>query len=203
MSELAAQVGPAWPGADNRGWRARRLGAPRPLWTLPTTRRGATERWVGAGGVGARQTAGIWDSPAHTAAARLSARQGGGLGGGGLPLRQRLGCGPCWRRRLRACAPAPPAAAATSAQVLCWRDVTFGRHGWQLPRCAAPHPDPGERCAVFGAALLEGRVLPSFAGKREGGRGRGRGLLLPRPPAQLSASAACPLCIAPPFPGVA
>lgn len=53
--------------------------------------------------------------------------------------------------------------------MLCWRDVTFGRHDWQLPRCALPHPDPAERCAVFGAALLEGRVLPSFAGGWVGG----------------------------------
>lgn len=61
------------------------------------------------------------------------------------------------------------------AQVLCWRDVTFSRHDWQLPRCAMPHPDPTERCAVFGAALLEGKVLPSFAG-REGAQGvRGTG----------------------------
>ena len=33
-----------------------------------------------------------------------------------------------------------------------------------LPRCARPHPDATERCAVFAAALLEGKVLPSFAG---------------------------------------
>jgi ATP-dependent RNA helicase DHX37/DHR1 len=49
--------------------------------------------------------------------------------------------------------------------VLCWRDATFGRHDWPLPRSAAPHPDAAERCAVFGAALLDGRVLPSFAGE--------------------------------------
>jgi ATP-dependent RNA helicase DHX37/DHR1 len=48
--------------------------------------------------------------------------------------------------------------------VLCWHDVTFGRHSWPLPRAARRHPDPAERCAVFGAALLEGKVLPSFAG---------------------------------------
>lgn len=49
-------------------------------------------------------------------------------------------------------------------QVLCWRDVTFGRHDWALPRCTAAHSDATERCAVFAAALLEGRVLPSLAG---------------------------------------
>ena len=57
------------------------------------------------------------------------------------------------------------APAAPLLQVLCWRDATFGRHSWQLPRCARPHPDATERCAVFAAALLEGKVLPSFAGE--------------------------------------
>lgn len=58
-------------------------------------------------------------------------------------------------------------------QVLCWRDVTFGRHDWPLPRCALPHPDAAERCAVFGAALLEGKVLPSLAGARGSPQGKG------------------------------
>ncbi|KAL4857499.1 ATP-dependent RNA helicase DEAH13 [Chlorella vulgaris] len=53
-------------------------------------------------------------------------------------------------------------------QVLCWRDATFGRHTWQLPRGTAPHPDPSERCAVFAAALLDGKVLPSFAQLKAG-----------------------------------
>ena len=61
--------------------------------------------------------------------------------------------------------PAPFYRAATD-QVVCWRDVTFGRHDWALPRSTAPHPDPAECCAVFGAALLEGKVLPSFAGEQ-------------------------------------
>ncbi len=50
------------------------------------------------------------------------------------------------------------------AQVLCWRQVTFGKHGCQLPPSSGPHPDPQERCAVFAAALLEGRVLPAMQG---------------------------------------
>ena len=67
------------------------------------------------------------------------------------------------------CSPCSPcslgAPTAPLLQVLCWRDATFGRHSWQLPRCARPHPDATERCAVFAAALLEGKVLPSFAGE--------------------------------------
>lgn len=62
------------------------------------------------------------------------------------------------------CAHGAPFTPCRAPQVLCWRDVTFSRHDWQLPRCTARHPDPNERCAVFGAALLEGKVLPSFAG---------------------------------------
>ncbi|KFM25550.1 putative ATP-dependent RNA helicase [Auxenochlorella protothecoides] len=53
-------------------------------------------------------------------------------------------------------APAPFYSPARDA-VLAWHEVTFGRHGWAMPRTAAPHPDPAERCARFAAALLEGR----------------------------------------------
>ncbi|RMZ54661.1 hypothetical protein APUTEX25_003039 [Auxenochlorella protothecoides] len=58
-------------------------------------------------------------------------------------------------------APAPFYSPARDA-VLAWHEVTFGRHGWAMPRTAAPHPDPAERCARFAAALLEGRVLPAL-----------------------------------------
>ncbi|GAB4819939.1 hypothetical protein N2152v2_006985 [Parachlorella kessleri] len=62
----------------------------------------------------------------------------------------------------------PPAYRPGSDQVVCWRQVTFGKHGWQLPPSSGPHPDPQERCAVFAAALLEGRVLPAMQGLRKG-----------------------------------
>lgn len=52
--------------------------------------------------------------------------------------------------------------------VLAWREARYGPRGWQLPPVAAPHPDQAERCAVFAAALLEGRVLPALAGERNG-----------------------------------
>lgn len=58
----------------------------------------------------------------------------------------------------------PPFYQPAADAVMAWRDVTFGRHDWALPRAPARHPDATERCAVFGAALLEGRVLPSLAG---------------------------------------
>ena len=71
----------------------------------------------------------------------------------------------------------PPFYAARCDEVQAWRDVSFGRHNWPLPRTASRHPDATERCAAFGAALLEGRVLPSLAGLRA---------LLALPPAMLA-----------------
>lgn len=60
----------------------------------------------------------------------------------------------------------PPAyrGGATDA-VVAYREARYGLHGWALPAVAAPHPDAAERAAVFGAALLEGRVLPALAGR--------------------------------------
>jgi hypothetical protein len=55
--------------------------------------------------------------------------------------------------------------------VLAWHEVTYGRHEWPLPRCLRPHPDPKTKAAVFGAALLEGRVVPGFAGEQTPGVG--------------------------------
>ena len=52
---------------------------------------------------------------------------------------------------------------SASDRVLCWREATLGPKAWPLPRVAAPHPDPTERAAAFGAALLSGAVLPSLA----------------------------------------
>eukprot|EP00198_Chlamydomonas_reinhardtii_P003275 XP_001692611.1 predicted protein [Chlamydomonas reinhardtii] len=61
----------------------------------------------------------------------------------------------------------PPAyrGGATDA-VVAYREARYGLHGWALPAVAAPHPDAAERAAVFGAALLEGRVLPALADLR-------------------------------------
>ncbi|XP_024370812.1 ATP-dependent RNA helicase DEAH13 isoform X2 [Physcomitrium patens] len=46
--------------------------------------------------------------------------------------------------------------------VMCWVLPTFGPHRWELP----PHPIPlnnsKARASVFAAALLEGKVIPSF-----------------------------------------
>lgn len=53
--------------------------------------------------------------------------------------------------------------------MVCWRQAAFGKHEWQLPPHACPHPDATERCAVFGAALLEGKVLPAMQGTLPGG----------------------------------
>ncbi|KAG2437050.1 hypothetical protein HYH02_011311 [Chlamydomonas schloesseri] len=61
----------------------------------------------------------------------------------------------------------PPAyrGGATDA-VVAYREARYGLHGWALPPVAAPHPAAAERAAVFGAALLEGRVLPALADLR-------------------------------------
>jgi len=50
--------------------------------------------------------------------------------------------------------------------VLMWREVSYGRHDWPLPRHASPHPDAYERAAIFAAALLDGKVFPAMAGLR-------------------------------------
>lgn len=47
--------------------------------------------------------------------------------------------------------------------VLAWHDAAYSQHSWQLPRLLLPHPDEPSCAAVFGAALLAGRVLPAAA----------------------------------------
>ena len=48
-----------------------------------------------------------------------------------------------------------------------WHDVSYGQHGWELPRLAQPLQAPPEaRAAVFLSALLRGNVLPCMAGGR-------------------------------------
>lgn len=54
-------------------------------------------------------------------------------------------------------------------RVVAWHDVAYGRHEWALPMCLRPHPDAVTRTAVFAAALLEGKVLPGFAGEPDSG----------------------------------
>ena len=58
-----------------------------------------------------------------------------------------------------------PSYSAQADAVLSWRAVTFGSLGWELPPSRAQHPSAEERAAVFGAALLEGSVLPAMKGK--------------------------------------
>ena len=41
--------------------------------------------------------------------------------------------------------------------------VFFGRHDWDMPLMARPHPDASHRYAAFAAALLAGEVLPCMA----------------------------------------
>ncbi len=57
----------------------------------------------------------------------------------------------------------PPFYNVSVDTVLCWQDVTFGSFDWPLPRHAAPHPELAERCAVFAAAFLEGKIARKFA----------------------------------------
>lgn len=61
--------------------------------------------------------------------------------------------------------PAPRYVPARDA-VLAWHGAAFGRHGWALPPVARPVADAGARAALFAAALLAGRVLPSLSGAR-------------------------------------
>lgn len=56
----------------------------------------------------------------------------------------------------------PPFYSPAVDTVLCWQDVTFGSFDWPLPKHAAPHPEFSERCAVFAAALLEGKIARKF-----------------------------------------
>jgi len=57
----------------------------------------------------------------------------------------------------------PPFYSPAVDTVLCWQDVTFGSFDWPLPKHAAPHPELSERCAVFAAALLEGKIARRFS----------------------------------------
>ncbi len=59
----------------------------------------------------------------------------------------------------------PPGYSAQADAVLSWRAVTFGSLGWELPPSRAWHPHAEERAAAFGAALLEGNVLPALKGE--------------------------------------
>ena len=59
----------------------------------------------------------------------------------------------------------PPSYSAQADAVLSWRAVTFGSLGWELPPSRAQHPRAEERAAAFGAALLEGSVLPAMKGE--------------------------------------
>ena len=54
-----------------------------------------------------------------------------------------------------------PFYSSTSDKVFCWRNATFGRHMWPLPKHASPHPSLEERVAAFADALLLGKVIPS------------------------------------------
>ena len=58
-----------------------------------------------------------------------------------------------------------PSYSAQADAVLSWRAVTFGSLGWELPPSRARHPRAEERAAAFGAALLEGNVLPAMKGE--------------------------------------
>jgi ATP-dependent RNA helicase DHX37/DHR1 len=56
----------------------------------------------------------------------------------------------------------PPTYLPNKDQVVCWREVRYGKHDWLLPHYVALHPDVKERCALFAAALLEGKILPGM-----------------------------------------
>jgi ATP-dependent RNA helicase DHX37/DHR1 len=45
--------------------------------------------------------------------------------------------------------------------VMCWRDATFGRHCWPLPRTTGEHSNATERAAAFADAFLSGEVVKS------------------------------------------
>jgi ATP-dependent RNA helicase DHX37/DHR1 len=56
----------------------------------------------------------------------------------------------------------PPTYLPNKDQVVCWREVRYGKHDWLLPHYVALHPDVKERRALFAAALLEGKILPGM-----------------------------------------
>ena len=58
-----------------------------------------------------------------------------------------------------------PSYSAQADAVLSWRAVIFGSLGWELPPSRGRHPHAKERAAAFGAALLEGSVLPAMKGE--------------------------------------
>ncbi len=70
--------------------------------------------------------------------------------------------------------PPPAYRGGTTDAVVAYREARYGLHGWALPSVAAPHPNATERAAVFGAALLEGRVLQALAGTVGGEGGPAR-----------------------------
>lgn len=61
----------------------------------------------------------------------------------------------------------PPVYSKSRDVVLCWRDVFFGKHDWELPQHATVHPNSSERAAYFAAALLEGTVFETFKALRK------------------------------------
>lgn len=60
----------------------------------------------------------------------------------------------------------PPGYQPDSDAVQCWQHVSFGSHSWPLPVMLTDIQDPKTRIATFAVALLEGKVLPIFAGNR-------------------------------------
>lgn len=57
----------------------------------------------------------------------------------------------------------PPWYDAIADMVMCWVLPTFGPHRWELPPHSVPLKNSKARAAVFAAALLEGKVVPSFS----------------------------------------
>lgn len=60
----------------------------------------------------------------------------------------------------------PPGYQAGSDAVQCWQHVSFGSHSWPLPIMLTDIKDGATRTATFAVALLEGKVLPIFAGEQ-------------------------------------
>ena len=58
-----------------------------------------------------------------------------------------------------------PSYSAQADAVLSWRAVSFSSLRWELPPSRGRHPRAEERAAAFGAALLEGSVLPAMKGE--------------------------------------
>lgn len=57
----------------------------------------------------------------------------------------------------------PPFYRPETDEAVAWHDVSYGTHGWPLPRAARRHADASARAAAFASALLSGRVLRSAA----------------------------------------